>query len=186
MAAAQSVKAALNLLLEIEIMPEEAGKAFVDQVRAIAAEAAPARPEDELEALRLRVHAILTKELKYAEVDWHGERDLDFAVEEASYRFRFDPREPRYISIIGVAAGSFTDEASRLRALQAASATSHAVKVAKVVVLRMDDGVWIAGTSVEAVLPSFDIDKPFVRRLVILLRHAATEFSRRYAELADP
>jgi len=167
-------------------MSEEAGKAFVDQVRAIAAEAAPARPEDELEAFRLRVHAILSKELKYAEVEWNDQRDLDFAVEDGSYRFQFDPREPRYISILGRAPGRFSDEASRVRALQAASMTSHVVKVAKVVVLKVDDNAWIAGTSVEAVLPSFDVDKAYIKRLVSLVRHAGTDFFKRYEELAAP
>src|SRR5215471_17201206 len=107
--------------MEMTSMSEASGRDFVDQVRRIAAAAAPQTPEQALEAFRQRVHAVLGAELKFAEVEWTERRDLVFAVEERYFRLVFDPNDPLFLSIFGGAIGRFADEPSRIRALEAAS-----------------------------------------------------------------
>jgi hypothetical protein len=170
--------------MEITSMSQEPARNFVDQVRRIAAAAEPASPEQALEAFRQRVHAILGAELKFAEVEWTERRDLTFAVEDRYFRLVFDPNDPLFLSIYGGAIGRFTDEPSRIRALEAASSASHDLKVVKLVAQRVDDD-WLAAASVEVLLPSLDtVDKVFIRRLVRMLEGGINEFRKRYAQPA--
>jgi len=162
-------------------MSEESARGFVEQVREIAAAATPESPAQALEALRHNVHAVLTHELKYAEVEWNEQRNLRFAVEDRYFLFAFDDDDPQFFAIHSGAIGAF-DDASCARALVAASATTQALKVAKVVVQPID-GRWLAGASAEVLLPSLDVvDKAFVRRLVRLLARAIVDFQARLAQ----
>jgi hypothetical protein len=164
-------------------MSQEPARTFVEQVRRIAAAAEPATPEQALEAFRQRVHAILASELKFAEVEWTERRDLVFAVEDRYFRLVFDQNDPLFLSIYGGAIGRFADDPSRLRALEAASSVTYDLKVVKLAVQRIEND-WLAGASVEVLLPSLDVDKAFIRRLVRLLEGGINEFRKRYAQPA--
>jgi hypothetical protein len=167
-------------------MSEQSAPRFVEQVREIAAATTPMTPEQSLEAFRQRAHAILSRELKFAEVEWTERRDLTFAVEDRYFNLVFDPNDPLFLSIYGGAIGRFADEASRIRALEVASSVSYQVKVAKIMVQRVDED-WRAAASVEVLLPSLDaVDKAFIRRLVRMLERAINEFRGRYAQPAPP
>ena len=167
-------------------MSQESARSFVEQVRDIAAAAAPQTPEQALDAFRQRAHAILSRELKFAEVEWTERRDLVFAVEERYFHMVFDANAPLFLAIYGGVIGRFTDEPSRIRALEVASSATHDVKVAKLMVQKVDDD-WRAAASVEVLLPSLDsVDKAFIRRLVRMLERAINEFRNRYAQPAAP
>jgi hypothetical protein len=166
-------------------MSEESARGFVDQVREIAAAAKPESPEQALDALRENVHAVLTSELKYAEVEWNEQRNLRFAVEDRYFLFAFHDDDPQFLAIHSGAIAAF-DEAGCARALVAASATTQALKVAKLVVQPID-GRWLAGASAELLLPSLDaVDKAFVRRLVRLVVRAIADFEARLAQPPSP
>jgi hypothetical protein len=165
-------------------MSEESARGFVEQVREMAASAAPVTREQALEAFRQRVHAILTRDLKFAEVEWNERRDLKFAVEDRYFRFLFDENDHEYIAVYGGLVASYKDEQSRIRAMEAATASTREVKVGKAAVT-LFEGEWVVAVSAEAVVPSLEtVDKAFVRRLVRLCAACIGEYHRRYAELA--
>jgi hypothetical protein len=177
-------------------MSDDPGKSFLDRLRSSAAGAAPtsgtalpgtacdaATPREQLGAFRERIHYLLTRELKLAEVEWTEQRNLKFAVEDRYFQFFFDEHEPCYISMYGGLLGRFTDEGGRVRALEAASTTTRDVKAAKVFLFQHGDA-WFAAASIELVVPALDaVDKLFVKRMLGLLRHGITDFAKRFAEL---
>jgi hypothetical protein len=162
-------------------MSADPARSFLAQVGEMAATAAPLPAEQALESLRQRIHAILTRDLKFAEVEWSERRNLVFAVESRYCQLVFDETDPEFLSIHGGAIAVFKDEQDAMRAMDVASSVTRDVKVAKVFVQRVG-GEWLAGASVEVLLPGLEsVDKAFVRRLVRLLVHAIADFHRRCA-----
>jgi hypothetical protein len=142
-------------------------------------------PAQQLDAFRARVQAILSQELKIADVTWTPRRDLQFVVEEFEYRLFFDADDPLFLVVSAGLFAGCADEATRARALAAASMTNQRVKVAKVIVVPSDDR-WAVGATTEVLLPAFDtVDKAFVKRIIGLLRHGVAEFRRCYEELGE-
>jgi len=161
-------------------MSEKSAKGFVGGMSAEAMALAAPTPARQLDAFRLRVHAILSQDLKVADVTWSERRDLHFVIEEFEYRLFFDKDDPLFVMVSAGLYAQIDDEASRVKALEAASAASRDVKVAKVFVVPHEER-WVVGAGLEAVLPSFDmVDKSFVKRWITLLRGAIAEFRRCY------
>jgi hypothetical protein len=159
-------------------MSEEKARGFAGEVRAGAV--APPTPRQQLDAFRLRVHAILSQELKVADVKWSARRDLHFVIEEFEYRLFFEENDPLYVTLSAGLYASFRDEKTRVQALEAASTACMTVKVAKVFVVP-DEDRWLVGATLEALLPGFDmVDKAFIKRWIGLLRGVRAEFQRCY------
>jgi hypothetical protein len=161
-------------------MNKESARAFVERIRAGAVAFAAPSPARQLPAFRERVQAILTQELRIADVTWTPQRDLQFVIEEFEYRFHFDADDPLFVTVSAGFFAGFTDDALRARALVSAAEVNRIAKVAKLFVAYREPR-WMVGAAVEVVLPAFDmVDRAFVKRLIGLLRNGMREFQRQW------